>query len=707
MGNRMKKKVIIVISILVIMVIAVTVGMTFNRKQNSTTKKEFSEESYQAIPELNAYYGNEKIGQIDGYVMEMDEQYIRDTIIPIAPDRQVSMEVITNGNDIRNIRYDIESTTDNRLIDSGKVDDWNEKDGKISFKYEASAIMDMGTEYFLKISMEIEQDKNIFYYTRAMVTDKEFVTEQIKFAKDFSDSTFNESKAVKLATYLEPDLNLANDNMGQVTIKFNYGMLTWKNLQPEKIGKTQITAKEFCIKDSGEAGTYTMYYQIKSQNAQKVEETYNVAETITVWTCAGKQYVLAYDREINQIWQATKDNVGNAFIDLGIQNITTIEHVESNNQQYISYAINGDVYVMDVLKKQIKCAYKLGAESTAQLDKTGAKVIKVDDKGNIDYMIYGYSPSDNHRGKSGISIMEYNNEKNESVEEAFIPCSVPAAALEKQLSRLCYVGDGTLYIMLENTIYFANLKTKEWGTLVPNLVQGACAISDDGTTIAYNSSGKEYDSESITIVDLTNGKKSTIKASEGMAIKVCGYTGTNLVYGEGENTTSKKYTFFPMSRLKIVDKELKEIVSYEKSGIDISGVEITDTIINIKRWKKGKAIEDDQLLRNTEEKEAVASSSYYNDEVKLKELALAFTNNLDAKLELTLEEPAKVNFGSRIEVSSKFEKSPDAKYYVYGYGKLQEILTDKNQAINAAKNAYGLVANEKGQKIWTFEENYN
>ena len=704
----MKKKVIIVASIVLIIAIAVTIGLVFNRKQNSSAKNEPDEiEAGQEIPELNAYYGNEIIGQIDGYVMEMDEQYVRDTIIPIAPSRQVPMEIITNGNDIKSITYDIESTTDNRLIDSGTVDDWSEKDGKISFKYEASAIMDPGTEYFLKIGMETEHHEEIFYYTRAMVTDQEFVTNQIKFAKNFSDRTFNESEAVKLATYLEPDLNLANDNMGQVTIKSNYGMLTWKNLQPEKIGKTQIIAKEFCIKDSGEAGTYTMYYQIKAKNAQKVEETYNVAETITVWTCAGKQYVLAYDREINQVWKASKDNVGNAFIDLGIQNNTTVEHVESNNQQYIAYEINGDVYVMDVLKKQIKCAYKLEAESAAQLDKTRAKVIKVDDKGNANYMIYGYSPSDNHKGKSGISIMEYNNEKNESVEEAFIPCFVPAGALEKQLSRLCYVGDGALYIMLENTVYFANLKTKEWGTLVPNLAQGACVISDDGTTIAYNTSGKDYDSDSITIVDLTNGKKSTIEATEGMALKVCGYTGTNLVYGEGEDSPSKKYTFFPMSRLKIVDKELKEIVSYEKNGIDISGVEITDTIINIKRWKKGKAIEDDQLLRNTEEKTAVASSSYYNDDVKQKELALTFTNNLDSRTELTIGEPAKVTFDSRIEVVSKFEKSSDTKYYVYGYGKLQAILTDKNQAINAARDHYGLVTNENGHRIWVFEENYN
>lgn len=83
-----------------------------------------------------------------------------------------------------------------------------------------------------------------------------------------------------------------------------------------------------------------MNYQMKATNTEKVEETYNVTENITVWTCAGKQYVLAYDREVNQVWAASKNNVGNSFIDLGIQKQTTVPNVESSNGQFIGYEIN-------------------------------------------------------------------------------------------------------------------------------------------------------------------------------------------------------------------------------------------------------------------------------------------------------------------------------------------------------------------------------
>lgn len=704
----MKKKTIIVIAILLIIGIAVMAALAFNKNQNSVAEKEKTKATESAkIPTVSAYYGDEKIGEINGYTMEMSEQYVRDLIVPIAPTRQMPIKIKANGNKIEHMSYEIKSTDDDRLIDSGVIEKWTEKGDKLSFTYEASAIMKPGTEYFLVLTVSTKQSKNIKYYTRAMVTDQEFVKKQIEFAKNFSDATFDDTKASKLANYIEPDLNLANDNLGQVTIQSSYAMLIWKTLKPEKIDDTQVSAKEFCIKDTGEAGTYTMTYQIKSTNAQNIEEIYNVAETITVWTCAGKQYVLAYEREVNQVWEANKNNVGNAFIDLGIQNITKMDHVESDNGQYIAFAINGDVYLMDIKKKEVTPLFLLDAKSSKGLSETRAKVIKVDDKGNVAYMIYGYSPAEQHVGKNGISIMQYHREAKETVEEAFIPCTVPAALLQEQLSQLCYVGDGALYIMLDDTVYYVNLKTKEWGILVANLEPGSYAVNESRTVIAYNTSANEDDSDSITVVNLTDGKKSTISAGEGEKITVYGYTGSNLVYGiRGTKSPKGKYNFFPVYKLEIVDENLDEIKSYSKDNVYITGVEITDNIINIKRWKNGKAIEDDLLLENTVDKVVVADSSYYNDDIKLKELALAFTNNLDASIDLTVEKQGKVTFDSNVEVNSKFETPKDIHYYVYGYGKLQDIFADKNQAIKKAREVYGLVTDENGHKIWTFEENY-
>lgn len=697
----MKTKIITVISILLAVSIAVVIGINFN-KQNDGKKVEVKSASVNdEVPSIGIYYGKQQIGTMPGYTNKMKQALIRDTIVPIKPNRVSTFKISKKDNRIENIHYEIESAGDNRLIDSGDITKIKDEKNTATFDYVASAIIEQGTDYILKLTMSTDKHEKIYYYTRIMVEDKEFVEQQIAFVKDFSERTFDESRAKDLAKYLEVDSNLKNDDLGMITIKSNFNLLVWANFAPKKITDTTVTAKEFCIKDSGEAGTYTLNYQIEVVNVDRKKENYNISETITVWTYAGKQYVLAYDREMNQIWEANEANVGNAFIDLGVQNISEIEHVESDNQQYISYQINGDVYEMNLLSKEIKCLYKLDDSSSEKLRQTKSKAIKIDNKGNADFIVYGYSPATNHRGKNGISLMHYDSKKNVSREVSFIPCDTPASIMEKELSQLCYVGDGSLYIMIENTIYFANLKTHEWGILANKLQDNSYAVSADSTYVAFNEKGKRL-ADKITVVNLKSGKKQTIEAEENSKIIVNGYTGSNLIYGISRG--NKKGL---ISKLVIVDKDLKEIKVYEKSGVDISAIEIMDTIINIKREKNGKKISDDQLLDNTEVVAPAASTSYYLDDFKLKELVLSFTNNLDSKLELKILEPAKIVYENDTEVSASFNNGMESKYLVYGFGKLQSIETDKNEAIKKAREAYGLVVSATGKKIWVFEENYN
>lgn len=699
----MKKKIIIVITIFLILGIGVASALVFN---NSSEEEKKQTETIQVakLPTLQAIYNKQVIGTIDGYTMDMNQQFLRDVIIPTSSAKEVSMVLETNKNEVKSIQYEISAMEDGRLIDGGEIAEFKENNGKINFSYRTSTILEPRKEFFIKFIVSTKQHKTINYYARTMVVEEEFVTEQIAFAKDFSDRTFDEDKAKKLALYLETDSKLANDNLGQTTIKSNYSMLVWSTIDPIKTTDTSITIKEICIKDSGQAATYTMNYQITATNEDKRGETYNVAETITVWTCAGKLYVLAYDREVNQVWEANANNVGDSFIDLGIQNQTEIDFVESENQQHLAYALNGSVYVLDATKKQIKPLYELKAQNSEELNNTKAKAINVDDKGNVNYMVYGYSKVAEHAGKNGISIMHYDNETKNTTELVFIPCPNPASILDKQMSKLCYIGDGTLYLMLDKSVYYANLETKEWGTLIKDMEEGSYAVSDDGTVLAYNTNGRVRGSSSITIVNLANGQKDTIEAGTD-EIAVCGYTGENLVYGLGKKEENVK--FFPIYKLVILDSALKEVKTYEQKNVLIKEVEITDAIIHMKRWKNGKDIDDDQLLDNTESKIPMAKSSYYLDNVKQRELAISFTNNLDVGVKLGIASQANAIYNRYSEMEATFEPISETQYYVYGYGKFQGVYENKNDAIKAARDVYGLVTNANGEKIWTLEENYN
>lgn len=705
--SYMKKKVIAVVSILLILIAAITMAVVFQMKQtDNNEKKEKAKESSIAVPLIQVFYGKEVVGKIEGYTMDMKENHMRDVIIPIAADHSVPLKITVNDNEIKSISYELKDLKEDKLIDNGEIKKWKRDNDQILVSYKASGIMEEGKEYFLKFEIVTDKHKKVNYYTRAMVIGEDFVPKQIAFAKKFSDDTFSEETGIKLSAYLEPNSQYASDSLGQVTIRSNIGMLIWKTLRPEKTVKTEVSMKDICVKDNGQAGTYTLTYEIKATNAQKKEEKYNVSETITVWSYQGKNYVLSYNREVNQQWDCNENNVGNAFIDLGIQKQSETEHVESDNGQFIAYEINGDVYAMDILRKKIYPVYQLNAIDVEALYKTKTKVLKVSNQGDVEYLIYGYSPSDTHVGKNGISVMNYSIKNNSAKESAFIPCDEPTQILQNEMNELCYEGDGTVYIMLSNTIYFANLKTKEWGTMVENIEEGSCVVSSAGNVIAYNSDGSLYGSDTITIVNLSNGKKQEIKES-GKKVTVCGYTGDNLVYGVADVKPTRKYRRFPMNTLKIVDKDLKEIKTYKKPGVILSDVEVTETVISFQRWKKDKKLEDEQLLDNLEEKQAVAKSSYYMDEIKMKELALAFINNLDANIDLQINRLGETYFDSSTELEAEFVREKGKKFYVYAYGKLQGIYDSREKAERAAKETFGLVVNDKGAKIWTFEENYN
>lgn len=702
-----KKRRIIIICIIAVLIVALVFGILWqigSRMQKPTALQ--SKAVTADVPVMNSYYNGEGIGTITGYTNELDTEKVRDVIILISPQRQTEIKIDNKGNKIENIKYELKNTTNDNLIDSGDVDDLKQNDKSSSFTYTATAIMEVGAEYRLDFIIETNQHQAVYYYARAMVMDKDIVPEQIKFAKKINDRTFNEKQVSDLAGYLEPDPKLRNDNLGEVTLHNSYTCLIWATMAPKKIGSMKTTAKEFYITNGGYSGTYTFNYQIENLNAEDNMEKFNVAETITVWSYKGRQYILGFDRKVNQIWEANADNVGSKFIDLGVQAEKTIGHMESPNEKYLTYAINGDVYVMDMPEKKVTPIFKLNAKSYKQLQQTKARVVEVDDQGNVDYMIYGYSPADNHKGRNGISIMRYSAKDNKSTERVFIPCRNTADILDIQLSTLCHVGDGTLYLMLEDAIYYANLRTHEWGVIADELENDSYAVSGDGSILAFNTNGKNKKADSITVINLDSGKKHVIHADDGELITVCGYTGTNLIYGTIKKSDVDKVNFLPINKLTILDKNFNETKTYEKEGVFIKDIEVTDTIINIKRNKNGKDISDDQLLDNTKQAEESVQSSFYKDDVKLKELALAFRNPLNKGKTVEVEKQGEVEFVDEAEVNTSLEKSSGNSFYVYGYGELQGIVGNKAKAIAEAKKCTGLIVDGKGKKIWTIEDHY-
>lgn len=706
----MKKKIIAVIIIILIATLAVFAFInTGKSKKESHPEEKLIEKTYDVkkLPQITAYSQSVKTGVLVGYTTEMDTSSFRNNLIVIGADDRNAKLTITNGDvKIEAASFAIRSNNGERLIDSGDVENIKDTSEETEIQIPVSEILESNKEYSLVITLETDKIEKIYYYSRIMVVDNDFVQEQAKFATEFSDKTLDESKATDLAIFLEPDDNLLNNNLGQITLSNNYDLLTWGNLSPKKKGDTQVCLKEVYVKDNGESGTYELSYQVEAKGNNEINDTYDVTETITVWTYQAQHYVLSYERNMNQVWAADDNTVNNTFIDLGIQSDTDVDFKQSKKADYVTYVVNNRLWLLDMNEKKFTNIYSV---DSCQKDKTKVLTSAVDDDGNVDFIVCGYSMEPAHIGKNGISVCHYNKKDNSITEEIFLTYDDPVEILADQVGSLCYTNDNVLYLMIGHTVNYVNLKTKETGIIAENIESGNYAINSDKDTIAYNTNGTSYDSDSITIANLATGKTQVVKAGDGNKIRVWGYSGNNLVYGIAPASKVNKkgsISSFPMSKIVIMDSEGKEITSYEKNKIYITDVKIADSIINLKRISGNKQIDDDQLIDNTEKENVVAASSYYDDTKKYRELALSLKKSLNANTKYSLAKGV-TNYIQAETIKLANEDKNKKLYYVYACGKLKEIALTESDAQANAKKYKGLVTDSTGEKIWTFEENYH
>lgn len=702
----MKKKLIAAIVIITFLVIAVFVALNINEQIKKDKKQEQNPEAVEkviSLPKLKVYTEGEQIGVLDGYTMDMDTSMLRNALaVATAAERTVEVSLETQGETVLEAKYELRTVDGERLIDSGEIAEFVENKGR-SAKIPISSILENNKEYLLTIILGTKKLENIKYYTRVMVVEEAFVKPQLDFAKDFSNSTFDDQSASKLVNYLEPDASLPNNNLGTVTLSSNYAQLTWGKLTPEKITDVEVQLKEVYVKETGISATYRMTYQIQAEGNNEIVENYDVIETITVWTFDSKQYVLAYEREMKQIWEVNQNTVRSSFLDLGIQKETVAEYEQSDNGEYISFVVNGQLWLVNVEKKEFTNIYTI---NDAVKDKAEIMISHMDNEGNVNFIIYGYSAESEHMGKNGISFCKYKVKDNQIREMVFIPYDKPLDILKENMEKMSYVNDEVLYLMVEKTLYYVNFATKETGKIVENLEEGDYAVNSEKNVVAYNTSGSPYENNSITVVNLSDNSRKEINAGTGYKIKVCGYSGENLIYGIApEKQIDAEKNKFYMSSVTILDNQLQEVISYSKDKIFISDIEISDSIIHLKRVQKGEAIEDDQLIDNTVKEESIVSSSYYEDTKKNRELALSLKVTLNSSIEAVITKTPKMLFDT-VSVDMLSDVQTGGRYCVYALGNLRGIYENRQEAEQMAKESDGLVIDGMGEKIWTFEENY-
>lgn len=695
----------------VLTAVAIVSLIVFSVITNKTNNNMTIEMAEATLPTITLYYQDEEINELYGYVDEMNPLYMRDDITPIHTDRILPIRIHADHFAVDSISYEIRSMDMERLISNTEVENYKNKDGVITAELEIQNLLEENEEYLLMITL-VNGDREITYYTRIIEPSSCYVKESIDFVQDFHRNTFDSKGYATLATYMEPQASADNTTLAKVSINSTLRQVAWADFEGEVLGEPNVSVKEI----NPSYNVLIVDYVLGSVGDGGEMEYYNVEEYYRVRHSEQRMYLLNFEREMNQIFRAEDNNFYENYIQLGIRD-SEVEYMANETGTIVCFTQEGELWSYNATEQTLSQVFSFrgyeGIEARENHDEHDVRIIKVDETGSTDFVVYGYMNRGVHEGQVGVSVYHYDSVANTVEEELFIPSTHSYEVLKSGLGQLVYENEaGMFYIMLGGTLYEVNLADTAEKEIISGLDSDSYAASASNRYIAYIKDGKQDAGTAVEVLNLEDGSKFTVEAAEGRYIRPLGFMGNDFIYGEAE--ISKVYTdqagntLFPMDTICIIDTEspnhelLKE---YHEEGYYIESIEVVDYTIYLNREKYNGMtyVPADQDTIMNREGAAFETVSVHADNVDEKQTQIQLAMNELAEKEAITSKRLLTPKQILLEESRDIKLTePEAEdfYYAYARGRVVAATNRATEAIAAANENMGVVVGSSQQYIW-------
>lgn len=660
------------------------------------------------LPLVSMRQDGRSFNLMHGYTQPMEGNLLRDGVLPIPEDRILQFRVDSPNTNVKKIFYEIRSLDTSRLIEDTEVTDYHLDKGQIDVELQLKDLLEPGEEYLLVIRLELEREKEVFYYTRLVNTFETHLTECLSFAELIHNATFDKENTVSITQYLEPDSSADNNTLDHVTIHSKYKQIIWGDMEVAPASEARIYITEL---DSS-ITSLRMEYEVSHENENGETEIYEVQESYRVRYTDQRMYLLGYDRTMNRVFDTDLQIFSKDAIQLGIQN-TAVEYKKNEEENVIGFVQNGELWCFDVAQNKLSYVFGFrdGDDLRCSFGEHAIQIIDIDESGSMYFLVYGYMNRGLHEGQSGVAVYFYNAMTNSVEEQIFIKSSHPFQILQSEVGNLAYVNrQKQLYLYFQENISKIDLNTRECTNIVTGISEDRCMISDDGRTVAWQQNNSLYEAESVEILNLETGRRRSVAAEEGFYIRALGFMGTDLIYGEARKEDIRKdiigNRIFPMGYVVIQDaggSVIREF-PYEEQGKYVLSISIDSNRISLECVMKnaeGGYVEapPEPVTNNAEETVEKIALDTKNSGVKKREYFFSLSEGKeDAKLKYLA--PRQVLFeGSRnVELE---EQQGTTDFYVYAFnGKFVGTYSYVNEAIQAAFETMGVVVDAKQAYIW-------
>ena len=648
------------------------------------------------------------INTLHGYSSELNSGIVRESITPLNTKKTFQVKIDENSSKIKQLNYALKDISNNEIIEEGRINALDRKDNYKVAKIKLKEALESSTEYGMQITLTTNLSKKIHFYTRIKYYENDFfLAEKMDFVSNFHKACFDNGKTLDITGYLEANTR-EDSSYADVDIHSNHKLITWGKLNPERLTTPIPTIKEINIET---AAVQQSYYISATTSSGK--ETFHVKEFYRIRYSGGQIYLLYFRRTMEAAFDPDLISLSKSEFKIGITAEEDLEINSSDSNNKVAFVRNGSLWYYDMKMNKLYEVFTFEKNSKDYLrdcyDQHDIKIIKVDDEGNMSFVVYGYMNCGDYEGHVGVLLYNYSAKDNRITERVYLPISTTYEQLKEDLGDFCYVNDKNIfYFSLNDTVYAYNISSKHYDVLTENASSDNFLMLENAHCFVWSNASDSGEANKITILDLNTSEELTVTSNKNESIVVLGTIDANIVYGYVRNKDIHESTtgdvIRPAYKLVISDCQGNILREYSNKNKYVTNASVDGNVIRLERIKKtsgtwAKASDDSIMNQKKSLVESINLTSRVTD-ISLTEkyisLPAGFIMQQQPEILSTKYVMITENTTARIPESGQQTK----KYYIYAYGGITASLTSASEAIQLADEQMGVVMDNSSHIVW-------
>ena len=702
---RVRNWVLHALALILIFVIAV---VSFERLINRNEYMGTSGMANSTFPLVYIVNDNVSYNCLHGYDREMDVTQIRDTVTILPSSHQLQIQIQPFSYRVASVSYEVLTLDGQTSLENTNVVRLIEDKNYINATLEIQNQMLMEQEYMLKLKVSAG-GRDVWFYTRLILEDGLHLSDYLNFVTGFYEKCVNRTDSDSLGTYVEPDESTENETtLASMNIHSSVNQLMWGDLNPQIYYKPTPSLVDI----NKTTASFVLEYRISSVGEGGLTERYNVREFYRLRYTDTRIFLLDFTRTTDEIFSADRDILEPNGLNLGITGMD-VEYKFDQKKRIVAFEQENELWSFRIRENKVTRIFGFPQSENMDYrdfyDRNDIRILRVDESGDVWFIVTGYMNRGNHEGENGVTVYHYDDASTTVYELAFVRTMESYDMLKLDTETLARISDsGTIcYLYLDGALHRINLETGASSVLAEGIRTGCRIGSASGRYFAWLEEGEVYGSRTLAMIDLETEQVQEIEVQEEDRIRPICYMGDDLVYGVAHerdmDLTHAGSEIFPMYCLNIVNPKGENLKTYEPKGIFVTAVTEGDNMLTLSRViKNGKEYEeasDDRIVSTDVSDDVMYGLTTQTSSVRQSEIILRTGTVDDSSLAAGVT-CRQVDIEGTWNIPVPMSEDRERLYYVYAGGTMDSRWRDPAPAIARANEKVGVVINEDKTFVW-------